>query len=139
MGPGLARGFESPSEIELNGLLTPALFPPGPFRLGSSTGREGLSEAFDGEVVLGSILISTFELADDAVSIGETGVLLDTGVGLGWDGFRSGFGGAKRARMDGEIFRMIVFEDFCLALRAPDVDGETLVVGVAGDMITIRF
>ena len=139
MGPGLERGFESPSEIEPNGLLTPALFPPDPFRLGSSTGREGLSEAFDGEAVLGSILISTFELADDAVSTGETGVFLDTGVGLGCGGFRSGLGGAKRARMDGEIFRMMVFEVFCLALRAPDAGGETLVVGVAGDMIIIRF
>ena len=142
MGPGLARGFESPSEIEPKGLLIPALFPPGPFRFGSSAGIGGLSEALDGEVVLGSVLvsvlISTFVLTDGVVSMGGIGVLLDTGADLGWDGFRSAFGGAKRASFDGGALRMTIFEFFCLGLRAPDVGGETFDVEVTGDMVVVN-
>ena len=88
-GPGLARGFDKPSDTAPSGRLTPARGPPGPFRLLSSAGIAG----FSGSPGVGVVFVSDLMSVGEADSLGGTGVEVvevDAVVAFGMVGFDGG-------------------------------------------------
>lgn len=84
-GPGLARGFDKPSGTAPSGRLTPALGPPGPLRLLSSTGIAG----FSGSPGVGVVFVSDLMSVGGGDSLGGFGVEVievDEVDGFGWVG-----------------------------------------------------